>query len=201
VHSLQALAPRVAKFVSAARVSTLDSCLRQASPTHSKSEAIGKVNTLLLVFCRMTPTRIRLTPCLQVQSFPHGGGGQRPNKPCGTMTSADFCPASHILPDAIATSEWHKGRSPGISPYSFAPLLPDLHKAGLGNHGFHCLLPAHPPLHALYLVSVRQVVAVAPASSRPHLTATPLPSLNGADSLARRGLAPPSVRTCPAYKK
>jgi hypothetical protein len=42
---------------------------------------------------------------------------------------------------------------------------------------------------------------VAPASFRPRLTATPLPSHNGADSLARRGLSPPRTSTCPAYRK
>jgi len=44
---------------------------------------------------------------------------------------------------------------------------------------------------------VPQVVAVAPASSRPRLTATALPSLNGPDCLGRRGLAPPRTGTCP----
>src|ERR1019366_1825293 len=68
------------------------------------------------------------------------------------------------------------------------------------NLGFHCLLPAHPPLQASYPVSVRQVVAVAPASFRPRLTATPLPSLNGSDSLDHRGLTPPRTITCTAYR-
>jgi hypothetical protein len=40
-------------------------------------------------------------------------------------------------------------------------------------------MPAHPSLVAFYPVSVRQVVAVAPASFRPPLAVTPLPSRNG----------------------
>src|SRR5215212_3396119 len=86
-----------------------------------------------------------------------------------------------------------------MSARSFAPLLPDLPRASLGNHGFHRPWPAHPPPEASYPISVRQVVAVAPASFRPRLTATPWPSLNGPDSLARRGLSPPRTGACPAY--
>src|SRR5713226_4548238 len=92
-------------------------------------------------------------------------------------------------------------RSPGISNRSVAPHLLDLRLAGLGNHGFDCVLPAHPPPNAFYRVSVRQVVAVAPASFRPLLMETPLPSLSGGGSLPRRGLAPPRTGTCPAYKQ
>src|ERR1019366_2184322 len=51
----------------------------------------------------------------------------------------------------------------------------------------------------VYPISVRQVVAVAPASFRPRLAATPLPSLNGSDSLDHRGLPPPRTNTCTAY--
>src|SRR5215212_10741807 len=86
-----------------------------------------------------------------------------------------------------------------MSARSFSPLLPDLPRASLGNHGFHRPWPAHPPPEASYPISVRQVVAVAPASFRPRLTATPWPSLNGPDSLARRGLSPPRTGACPAY--
>ncbi len=42
---------------------------------------------------------------------------------------------------------------------------------------------------------------MAPASFRPHLPVTQLPSLNGSDFLYRRGLAPPRTGTCPAYRK
>src|SRR5438067_13836462 len=90
-------------------------------------------------------------------------------------------------------------RSPGISNRSVAPHLLDLHLSGLGHHGFHCVLPAHPPPNALYRVSVRQVVAVAQASFRPLLTATPLPLLSGGGSLPRRGLSPPRTGACAAY--
>ncbi len=58
----------------------------------------------------------------------------------------------------------------------------------------HRLLPNYP-------VSVRRAVTVAPASFRPHLTVTPLPSLNGSDSLYRRGLSPPRMYVCPVYNK
>src|SRR5262249_1917538 len=91
-------------------------------------------------------------------------------------------------------------RSPGISSRSVAPHLLDLRLAGLGNHGFHCVRPAHPPPNALYRVSVRQVVAVALASFRPLLTEMPLPSLSGGGSLPRRGLTPPRTGACPAYQ-
>jgi chaperonin GroEL len=77
--------------------------------------------------------------------------------------------------------------------------LLDLRPAGLGNHGFHCVCQLTLRQNALYRVSVRQVVAVAPASFRPLLTETPLPSLSGGDSLPRRGLSPPRTGTCPAY--
>ena len=63
------------------------------------------------------------------------------------------------------------------------------------SHPIGVCLPLLPP------VSVRRVVTVAPASFRPHLTATPLPSLNGSDFLYRRELAPPRTSTCLAYQK
>src|SRR5439155_22097875 len=84
---------------------------------------------------------------------------------------------------------------------SSAPSPPAFPCAGLGNHRFHCPRAAHPPLRASYLVSVRRVVAVAPASFRPRLTTTPLPSLNGSGSLDRTGLSPPRAGTCPAYRE
>ena len=107
---------------------------------------------------------------------------------------------SRPVAGSVARS-WQLGRSPVISTHSFAPRLPDLPRADLGNHGFRCLVPAHPSLVAFYPVSVRQVVAVAPASFRPHLAVTPLPSLNGPDSLDRRGLSPPRTDACTAYTK
>ena len=94
----------------------------------------------------------------------------------------------------------HALRSPGISAIrSFTPHLLDLHTARIGNHGFCYGEPAHPPLHALYRVSVRQVVVVAPASFRPLFAETPLPSHRGRYSLHRRGLSPPRTVACPAY--
>src|SRR5688572_22964694 len=117
------------------------------------------------------------------------------------MASADFCRALPPRCRAGSQYSWQRDRSPGISARSFAPLLPDLPRADLGNHGFRHPRPAHPSLVALYPVSVRQVVAVAPASFGPHLAVTPLPSLNGSDSLDRRGLSPPRTGTCPAYMR
>jgi len=85
--------------------------------------------------------------------------------------------AQPFLMEQVAGDNRRAIRSPGISLRSVAPRLLDLHPAGLGNHGFHCVMPAHPPPSAFYRVSVRQVVAVAQASFRPHLAVTPLPSL------------------------
>src|SRR5437667_9834918 len=92
-------------------------------------------------------------------------------------------------------------RSPGISKRSVAPHLLELRPDGVGNHGFGCVLPTHPPPNAFYRVSVGQVVAVAPASFGPLLTETPLPSLSGGGSLPRRGLPPPRTGACPAYNE
>jgi hypothetical protein len=100
----------------------------------------------------------------------------------GTMASADFClafptryrPGSHPLA-ATQTSR---------DKYSFfRPAAAGFTASRFGNLGFRCLLPAHPPIPAFYPVPVRQVVAVAPASFRPRLAATPLPSLNGSGFL------------------
>ena len=136
-------------------------------------------------------------------------GTVMPNRETGTMASADFCCcfSSHRwsdsqMSDSLARfAPWHSSRPPGISS-ALSPRPCQIYKRPvLGITGFTVTCQLTHRLSPYYLVSVRQVVAVAPASFGPHLTVTPLPSLNGPDSLGRRGLSPPRVRTCPAYKQ
>src|SRR5690606_3347379 len=61
--------------------------------------------------------------------------------------------------------------------------------------GPRCPMPPYPTLLAFYLVSVRQVRVLPPASFRPHLTMTPLPLASGSAHPARRGLSPHKFRT------
>ena len=142
--------------------------------------------------CRASPQYL-VTRCSALPGQPYG-------YTTGTMASADSClsfPHRCRCGSPILAAERQVSRD----KHPFCRPLPGLPQAGLGSHGFRCLRPVHPPPGAYYPVSVRPVVAVAPASVRPRLTATPLPSLNGPDSLGRRGLPPPRTGTCPAYRR
>ena len=106
----------------------------------------------LPVFRRMPPPRLTVVPYVFVfgPSPPRWRrlGGVKPigdELPAGTMASADFC--RPVPPHRCGGSRPRRqdGRSPGISAYSFAPHLPALPRAGLGNLGFHRIVPAHPP--------------------------------------------------------
>src|SRR5205807_1598756 len=135
---------------------------------------------LLVSWCSALPC-----PCRSIPAAP------------GTMASADFCSP---FPNRYRFGSLSAGGQISWGKRSFFRPAPAGSTASrFGNHGFHCHRPAHPPLGALYPVRVPQVVAVAPASSGRRLAATPLPSLNGSDSLVRRGLAPPRTSTCPAH--
>jgi hypothetical protein len=116
------------------------------------------------------------------------------------MASADFCPPflDHRWPSSPLSRT--AGQTSRDKRSFFRPAPAGFTPRQFGSHGFRCLSPAHPPREASYPVSVRQAVAVAPASFRPRLATTPLPSHNGADSLARRGLSPPRTSACPAYE-
>ena len=116
-----------------------------------------------------------------------------------------YCSGSRtVLQDALCVLSCIKPASNQISrdKHSFFRAEPaGSTQHSIGKHGFHRSLPAHPLSYASYPISVRQVVAVAKTSFRPHLAVTPLTSLNGPDSLGHRGLTPPRTGTCPAYKK
>jgi hypothetical protein len=121
------------------------------------------------------------------------------SKLSGTTTSADFCcPVPSHYCDGSQTNLAEKQISRDKRSF-FRAAPAESTQRSLGKHGFHRSMPAHPPLYALYSVSVRQVVAVAKTSFRPHLAVTPLSSLNGPVFLGRRGLTPPRTGTCPAY--
>ena len=62
-------------------------------------------------------------------------------------------------------------------------------------------LPGYPTAPALYPMSVRQLRALPPASSPPHLAVTQLPLANGSGQSARRGLAPPRSVPCLAHRR
>lgn len=59
----------------------------------------------------------------------------------------------------------------------------------------------YPTALAFYPVPVRQLRALLPASSPPHLTTTQLPSAIGSGQSARRGLPPPTSTSCLAHIK
>jgi hypothetical protein len=75
--------------------------------------------------------------------------------------------------------------------------------------GPRCLVPTRPTGTASYGVRIPQVAGLLPASSRPRLTATPLPSANGWCNTGplrgavrvnpRKGLSPSSQRPCWAH--
>jgi hypothetical protein len=117
----------------------------------------------------------------------------------GTMASADSCrPIPHRLrcgsPPERAGRQASRDKHPFFrpAPAGFTPSRSWESRVSLS-------VASSPTAPGLLSGSVRQVVAVAPASFRPHLTVTPLPSLTGPDSLGRRGLSPPRTGTCPAY--
>ena len=117
------------------------------------------------------------------------------------MTSADSCrtiPPSRDDGSQIKLAARQTSRDKRAF---FHPVPAGFTTGQFENHGFYHLLLAHPLPAALYPVSVRQGVIVAPASFKPHLAVTQLPSLNGYDSLYRRGLTPPRTGACPAYKR
>jgi hypothetical protein len=62
-------------------------------------------------------------------------------------------------------------------------------------------LPGYPTAPALYPMSVRQLRALPPAASPPHLAMTQLPLANGSGQSARRGLAPPRSVPCLAHRR
>ena len=62
-------------------------------------------------------------------------------------------------------------------------------------------LPGYPTAPALYPMSVRQLRALPPASSPPHLAVTQLPLANGSGQSARRGLTPPRSVPCLAHRR
>ena len=94
------------------------------------------------------------------------------------MASADSCrlnPTSRLgLPSQMARRQVSPGKNVDF-PCTLAPFT----ALTLDCMGLHCLLPARPISTASHEVRVPQVAGLPPASSRPHLTVTPLPSASG----------------------
>ena len=96
----------------------------------------------------------------------------------GTMASADSCVLSPTsrwgLPSWAAWPQVSPGKNVDF-PCTLAPFTaPPFDRIGL-----HCLWPARPSGTASDGVRVPQVAGLPPASSRPRLAATPLPSASG----------------------
>jgi hypothetical protein len=100
------------------------------------------------------------------------------SRPSGTMASADSCslsPTSRLgLPSQTARQQVSPGKNADL-PCTLAPFT----TLALDRIGLCCLLPTRPTGMASYEVRVPQVAGLPPASSRPRLTATPLPLANG----------------------
>jgi hypothetical protein len=67
-------------------------------------------------------------------------------------------PSRLVALPVAAGSQRQKDRPHDVSIHSFAPLPPDILRAGLGNPGFHCPTPAHPPLQASYPIARFRVI-------------------------------------------
>jgi hypothetical protein len=89
-------------------------------------------------------------------------------------------PATSPRPhDQACHLRWLGDRSPQVSALAFPASLPHLPHQPLTYFGLRCFWPARPTDTASHEVRVPQVAGLLPASSRPHLTVTPLPSANG----------------------
>jgi len=99
-------------------------------------------------------------------------------RPAGTMASADSCslsPTSRLgLPSQTAWQQVSPGKNVDF-PCTLAPFT----TPALDRIRLRCLWPTRPTAMASYEVRVPQVAGLPPASSRPRLTVTPLPSANG----------------------
>jgi len=120
---------------------------------------------------------------------------------CATTTpSADFCPAVRTPRDVLSHKCVTHSRSPVISSTAFHARPPDLPPVPLMDMGFPivCSLARHRRPH--HPVFVHRPACLLYASSRPHLTVTPLRFATLHLHQVGRGLSPPSCRTCTAYK-
>jgi len=91
----------------------------------------------------------------------------------GTMASADFCRLSLTSRSGLPFPAWRQ-TSPGKNadfPCTPAPFT----ALALGRIGLRCYSPTRPASQP-HRVRVPQVTGLPPASSRPRLTTTPLPS-------------------------
>jgi hypothetical protein len=106
----------------------------------------------------------------------------------GTMASADSChlnPASRPgLPSQTAWRQVSPGKCSG-----FPRTLASFAASALTYSGLRCFWPARPADTASYEVRLPQVAGLPPASSRPHLTVTPLPSASGWPSSTSAGVS------------
>ncbi len=108
-------------------------------------------------------------------------------------------PATSTRPhDQACHLRWLGDRSPQVSALAFPASLPHLPHQPLTYFGLRCHRPARPTVVASHEVRVPlrrspesfgQVAGLPPASSRPHLTVTPLPSASGWRSSTSAGVS------------
>src|SRR5215469_17950698 len=118
-----------------------------------------------------------------------------------TTPSADFCCVVRTPHDVLSHKYVTPSRSPAISSTAVHAQPPDLPPVPLMDMGFPivCSLARHRrPLHP---VLVHRLACLLYASSRPHLTVTPLRFATLHLHQVGRGLSPPSCRTCLACKQ
>ena len=120
---------------------------------------------LLCSSCKL----LKLLFLFDVRPFPPDGSG--------TSASADSCQFSLISQSGFPVFR-SNGRSPQIRTLTFSASLSHLLLRPLIAWA-SLLLANSPSLTASYRLLVHQVADLPPASSRPHLAVTPLPSANG----------------------
>ena len=120
------------------------------------------------------------------------------------MPAADFCGAVRGDSSALSHFPW-PATSPdtpqtsrgklGYSRYTTAGFT----VSALDGYGLCDLTPTRPAFPPPYPVPVRRLVSLLHASFRPHFTVTPLRFATLLLHQDGRGLAPPSLRACPAH--
>ena len=137
------------------------------------------------------------SPLPPYQQVPHPGFSAFFARPASSPSSSP--PRRSALPVSFETVLWPRltpvastrphdqtchlrrpgNRSPQVSALAFPASLPHLPHQPLTCFGLRCSWPARPTDTASHEVRVPQVAGLPPASSRPHLTVTPLPSASG----------------------